>query len=113
MTQCSLSEKKCKPCEGGVAALTQNEAEKLLKTLKSWQLDTSASWIKKRFTFKNFYHTMNFVNAIAFIANQENHHPDLLLGYDYCEVRFQTHAISGLSENDFICAAKIDGLGAG
>ena len=110
MSQCNLSDKKCKPCEGGVAALTQNDAEILLKTLKNWNLDEKALWINKRFVFKDFYHTMSFVNAIAFIANQEGHHPDLLVGYHYCEVRFQTHAISGLSENDFICAAKIDQL---
>jgi 4a-hydroxytetrahydrobiopterin dehydratase len=60
--------------------------------------------------FKDFYHTMSFVNALAHIANVEDHHPDLELGYDYCNVTYSTHAISGLSENDFICAAKTDVL---
>ncbi|HAT8983211.1 TPA: 4a-hydroxytetrahydrobiopterin dehydratase, partial [Legionella pneumophila subsp. pneumophila] len=66
--------------------------------------------IKRAFSFKNFYETMAFVNAIAWIANIENHHPDLEVGYNYCRVHFMTHALNGLTHNDFICAAKIDKL---
>ena len=104
-----LSEKKCVPCEGGVAALTRAEAEKLQAKLSpDWKLDADAKLIRREFKFKDFYRTMSFVNAIAHIANIEDHHPDLEVGYGYCRVVFSTHAIKGLSENDFICAAKID-----
>ena len=106
-----LSEKKCVPCEGGIAPLTRPEAEKLLKKLQlHWQLTEDASALRREFRFENFYRTMSFVNALAHIANVEDHHPDLEAGYNYCRVRYSTHAIKGLSENDFICAAKIDRL---
>ena len=110
MTTCDLTDKKCKPCEGGVAPLSKDQAAKMLQQLKHWSLNVEGTWIHKRFEFKNFYHTMAFVNAVAYIANHEDHHPDMEVGYNYCVLRFQTHAISGLSENDFICAAKIDCL---
>ncbi|HYF97727.1 MAG TPA: 4a-hydroxytetrahydrobiopterin dehydratase [Coxiellaceae bacterium] len=107
---CDLNQKNCMPCEGGVPSLTKHEAEKLLTQLKDWQLAEDPLRLSKNFSFKNFYHTMAFVNAIAWMANQENHHPDLEVGYNYCRVNYHTHAINGLSENDFICAAKIDQL---
>jgi 4a-hydroxytetrahydrobiopterin dehydratase len=104
-----LSEKKCVPCEGGIAPLTRSEAEKLLKKLQlHWQLTDDTAALRREFRFENFYRTMSFVNALAHIANVEDHHPDLEAGYNYCRVRYSTHAIKGLSENDFICAAKID-----
>lgn len=106
-----LADKKCKACEGGVAALTRGESEAMLGQLAGgWTLTTDASAILRVFAFKDFYRTMSFVNALAHIANIEDHHPDLEVGYNYCRVRFTTHAIKGLSENDFICAAKIDRL---
>jgi 4a-hydroxytetrahydrobiopterin dehydratase len=105
----ALAERKCKACEGGVAPLTRSESEKLLAELASgWGLSADATSIGRAFAFKDFYRTMSFVNALAHIANIEDHHPDLEVGYNYCRVRFTTHAIKGLSENDFICAAKID-----
>ena len=110
MTACNLSDKKCVPCEGGIPPLTSAEINKLLVNLKSWSVNSDQKAISKSYAFKNFYHTMSFVNAIAWIANQENHHPDLKVGYNYCEVTYTTHAIKGLSENDFICAAKVDML---
>jgi len=104
-----LSERKCKPCEGGVEPLTRAEAERLLQELApGWKLDEAARSIHRELRFKDFYRTMSFVNAVAHIANIEDHHPDLEVGYGRCVVRFTTHAIKGLSENDFICAAKID-----
>jgi 4a-hydroxytetrahydrobiopterin dehydratase len=104
-----LAEKKCVPCEGGVQPLTRAECEKYLARLApAWQLNASATEIRKDFKFVDFYRTMSFVNALAHIANVEDHHPDLAVGYNYCHVRYATHAIKGLSENDFICAAKID-----
>jgi len=104
-----LSDRKCVPCEGGIAALTPAEAQKLRAKLSpDWALPDDAKQIRREFEFKDFYRTMSFVNAIAHIANIEDHHPDLEVGYGYCRVVFSTHAIQGLSENDFICAAKID-----
>jgi len=107
MTQ--LEQKKCKPCEGGVQPLTRGQAADLLRQLSTeWGLAEDARSIRREFKFKDFYRTMSFVNALAHIANLEDHHPDLEVGYGSCRVRFTTHAIQGLSENDFICAAKID-----
>lgn len=109
--QCSLENRNCVPCEGGVPALGRIEAEQMLSQLaEGWQLDANAKQISKDFVFKGFYRTMAFVNALAWIANNENHHPDFEVGYNHCLVRFTTHAIDGLSENDFICAAKVDAL---
>ena len=104
----NLKDKKCLPCEGDAKPLSKEEAMKLLTQLKDWHLDDNVTSISRDFTFKNFLRTMSFVNAVAWIANQESHHPDLAMGYSHCKVIFTTHAISGLSENDFICAAKID-----
>ncbi len=104
----NLSEKKCVPCEGGVAPYSLAEAEKLMAQIPGWILDENKSEISREFKFKDFYRTMAFVNAVAWIANKENHHPDLEVGYSRCVVRYSTHAIKGLSENDFICAAKIN-----
>ncbi len=104
-----LTDKRCKPCEGGVAPLTRAQAQALAKQLATeWRLADDARSIHREFKFKDFYRTMSFVNALAHIANIEDHHPDLEVGYSRCRVEFSTHAIKGLSENDFICAAKID-----
>ncbi|HBI22580.1 MAG TPA: 4a-hydroxytetrahydrobiopterin dehydratase [Legionella sp.] len=106
-----LSSKHCQSCEGIGAALTSEQVKHLMPQLSDgWQIERDSQAIKKRFSFKNFYETMAFVNAIAWIANIENHHPDLELGYNYCNVLFTTHALNGLSHNDFIIAAKVDHL---
>ena len=106
-----LSGKKCVPCERGVAPLSAADAAVLLGHLHSdWQIGKDAKSLQRSYQFKDFYRTMSFVNAVAHIANVEDHHPDLELGYNYCRVTFTTHAIGGLSENDFICAAKLDRL---
>lgn len=105
-----LTKKKCVPCEGGVTALKKSDAEELLLHLPKWHFNENHTGINRKFTFKNFYQTIAFVNAVAWIANKENHHPDMKVSYGYCSVQFTTHAIQGLSENDFICAAKIDQL---
>lgn len=105
----TLAERKCKPCEGGVPPLARPAAEQLLADLDSgWKLGADARSIRREFTFKDFHRTMSFVNAVAHVANIEDHHPDLEVGYNYCRILFTTHAVKGLSENDFICAAKID-----
>jgi 4a-hydroxytetrahydrobiopterin dehydratase len=111
MSDLALAQKKCKPCEGGVAPLTRDAAEQLLGSLAAgWKLAADHLSIRCELAFKDFYRTMSFVNAVAHVANIEDHHPDLEVGYNYCRIRFTTHAIKGLSENDFICAAKIDQL---
>ncbi len=109
-TVCDLTDRKCVPCEGGVPTLTRAEAEAMLPQVPGWELAADAKSIHRRFEFKGFYKTMSFVNAMAWIANAENHHPDFTTGYNYCEVTFTTHAIDGLSDNDFICAAKVNAL---
>jgi 4a-hydroxytetrahydrobiopterin dehydratase len=103
-----LRRKKCAPCEGGIAPLTERQIAPFLKGLQGWSLDNGM--IVKTYRFKNYYETMAFVNATAWISHREDHHPDLLVGYNQCKVSYVTHAIKGLSENDFICAAKIDSL---
>jgi 4a-hydroxytetrahydrobiopterin dehydratase len=109
-TVCDLTDKHCVPCEGGVDPIDRTEAEALLKELPDWVLSEDGKMISRRFEFKGFYRTVAFINAMAWIVNQENHHPDFSAGYNYCEVGFTTHAIDGLSENDFICAAKVSAL---
>jgi 4a-hydroxytetrahydrobiopterin dehydratase len=106
-----LTARKCVPCEGGVQPLSRAEALALMQQLKpEWKLAEDAKSIASEWKFRNFFHTMSFVNAVAHIANAEDQHPDVELGYGYCRIRYNTHAIDGLSENDFICAAKIDAL---
>lgn len=105
---CGLSAKTCKPCEGGIPPLRQDEIDPLLRELDGWE--QTGNEIAKMHLFKNYHETIAFVNAVAWISHREDHHPDLAVGYNQCRVRYSTHAIGGLSENDFICAAKIDGL---
>ena len=106
-----LADRRCVPCEGGVEPLDEAAARRALAALDpAWRLDADARHISRDYRFTNFFRVMSFVNALAHIANAEDHHPDLELGYDYCRVRYTTHAIRGLSENDFICAGKIDRL---
>ena len=108
-----LTQKHCKPCEGGTAPLSRSEAQALMRQLHAdWKLADDGRSIRREWKFKNFYHTMSFVNAAAHIANAEDHHPDLEVGYGYCRMKFNTHAIGGLPENDFICGAKADALPA-
>jgi 4a-hydroxytetrahydrobiopterin dehydratase len=104
----SLAGKKCTPCEGGVAPYDETQAKELLRQLKGWIIEDGR--LVKLYPFKNYYETMAFVNALAWISHREDHHPDLKVGYNQCRVEYSTHAIGGLSENDFICAAKADAL---
>ena len=103
-----LAKKKCRPCEGGVKPFTAQEARQLLKTLQGWAIDGGK--LAKTYSFRNYYETLAFVNALAWISHREDHHPDLGVHYNKCRVEYSTHAIGGLSENDFICAAKCDAL---
>ena len=103
-----LATRKCKPCEGGVPAYTAEQAREMLQDLKGWILEEGR--LAKVYPFANYHHTMAFVNALAWVSHREDHHPDLEVGYNKCRVVYWTHAVGGLSENDFICAAKCDAL---
>jgi len=103
-----LAKRKCAPCEGGTAPYSQQDATEMLASLKGWIIENNT--LVKLYPFTNYYQTMAFVNALAWISHREDHHPDLSVGYNKCRVEYSTHAIGGLSENDFICAAKCDAL---
>ena len=107
-SQCAIADRQCTPCEGGIAALDEATSKVHLSTLDGWRLAGPA--IEKAFRFKDHHALMAFVNAVAWISHREDHHPEITLGYADCRVRYWTHAIGGLSENDFICAAKVDRL---
>lgn len=104
-----LTEQKCVPCEGGVEPMTKVDAEAMLAFhLKDWVLSDDAKQISKKYAFKDFKEALLFVNAVGAIAEQEGHHPDIELGWGKVSITLTTHAIGGLSQNDFIVAAKID-----
>lgn len=103
-----LASRSCKACEGKLRALSDAEVQNYLGELKGWE--RRGNQILKTFQFKNYYETVAFVNATAWVSHREDHHPDLEVGYNKCAVRYSTHSVGGLSENDFICAAKIESL---
>ena len=104
----NLAAKQCKPCEGNMPPFSTVEIEEMLHQLDGWELLDGL--IGKTYKFKNYYEVMAFVNTVAWISHREDHHPDIALGYNKCRVEYITHSTGGLSENDFICAAKIDVL---
>ena len=106
-----LFDKKCKPCEGGVLPFDINEIHKYQKKVDGWDIVQNKDKIytlEKKFIFKNFLESQNFINEVGKISEIEGHHPDILFGWGYAKINITTHAIEGLSENDFILAAKID-----
>lgn len=104
-----LTKQKCMPCEGGVDPLNRVEAEVIIKQVPGWELSSDAKSISKKYQFKDFSEALAFVNKVGEIAEAEDHHPDIhLVRYKYVEINLTTNAISGLSQNDFIVAAKID-----
>jgi len=103
-----LSRKHCSPCSKETPPLGEKEIRVNLGKLNGWMYENAE--IYKDFSFKNYYETTAFVNAVAWIAHREDHHPDISFGYKQCRVRYKTHAIKGLSENDFISASKVDAL---
>jgi 4a-hydroxytetrahydrobiopterin dehydratase len=106
-----LARHRCKPCEGGVPPLTAEQAAELLKALDAgWSISEDGCSISRSFEFPAYSRTLGFANAVAWIAIAEGHHPVLTIEYGRCIVSYTTHAINGLSDNDFICAAKIDRL---
>lgn len=106
-----LTEKRCVPCEGGMPAFTPEQVKTYHAEAQGWQVIQNKR-IAKEFTFKNFKDAMEFINTVADIAESENHHPDICIFYNRVKLELSTHAINGLSENDFILAAKIDELPA-
>ncbi len=106
----NLLNKKCAPCEGGVNPLSSAEAEKYLAETPGWEIVSGGKKIKKEFKFKNFKEAMSFVDKAANIAENEGHHPDIHIFYSKVLIEFWTHSIGGLSENDFIAAAKINAI---
>ena len=105
-----LASRRSAPRKG--PALSRAAVAKLLKEVPKWKADSASQSIHRTFKFKDYYGTMAFVNAVAWIAHREDHHPDMTVGYNKVDVLFSTHSVGGLSENDFIGAAKIDALGA-
>ena len=105
-----LLKKKCLPCEGGVMPLSREQALEYMNEVQGWILDSEGKKISKEYKFKDFIGAINFVNNVAEIAESENHHPDIKINYNKVLLELWTHAIGGLSENDFIVAAKIDAM---
>jgi 4a-hydroxytetrahydrobiopterin dehydratase len=105
-----LGKKKCKPCEGGIPPLNNDEVSEYRKNIRDdWKVEGNKK-ISKEYSFVNFKHTMDFVNKVADLAEDEGHHPDMHVHFGKVEIELTTHAIGGLSENDFIMAYKIDNL---
>jgi len=105
-----LSDSKCVPCQGGVPPLTKQEAEKLLTQVPGWSLVDDGSAIQYRFSFPDFAKALAFANRVGQLAETEGHHPTLTVSWGSCAVRFRTGKIKGLHQNDFIMAAKVNGL---
>lgn len=106
-----LRDRNCTAYPSGTPPITPVRIGELLPELApQWHLDAERQVLTRDFEFDNFHATMAFVNAVAWIAHVEDHHPDLEVGYGHCRVTYSTHSVGGLSENDFICAAKIDAL---
>ena len=106
----SLLNQKCKPCSNSTPKLTIAEIEKQILSINKWQLNENKEMIFKKFKFKNFKKPLEFTNLVGILAEEEGHHPDISIGWGYCLIMIHTHAIMGLSLNDFILAAKIDQL---
>src|SRR5436190_10483711 len=113
-----LLKKRCSACESGTPPVAEERVRATLRELPGWELvgggggggGGGGKEIAKAYTFANYHETIAFVNAVAWVAHREDHHPDLEVGYNRCRVRYSTHSVGGLSENDFICAAKLEAL---
>jgi 4a-hydroxytetrahydrobiopterin dehydratase len=105
-----LAQAHCIARKGNEHRLTEARVRELLPDVPGWSVAENGHALSKTFAFTDYYRTIAFVNALAYMANREDHHPDLSVHYDRCVVRYSTHDVGGLSENDFICAAKADAL---
>ncbi|WP_430389683.1 4a-hydroxytetrahydrobiopterin dehydratase [Dyella sp. 20L07] len=110
MSLSPLASQHCKPLKGKEHLLDATKIAELLATLPGWQVSADGKAIVKDFKFPDFHRTLGFINAVGFMANQEDHHPDLEAGYGHCHVLWSTHDVGGLSMNDFICAARVEAL---
>ncbi|MFC3193436.1 4a-hydroxytetrahydrobiopterin dehydratase [Marinicella sediminis] len=107
----NFSEQHCDPCQSGLGLLTQDDLYEYMKVINAgWQISDDGLIISRNFGFKNFAKTMFFINALANLADQQGHHPDVCFGYNYARVSFTTHEAKGLTRNDFICAKAVDEL---
>lgn len=113
MVLAELAALHCEPRKGSEHALDATRVHALLAQLPGWDVASDGKSIAKTFRFQNFYETLGFVNAIGWMANREDHHPDLEVGYNRCVVHFSTHDVGGLSMNDFICAARVETIAQG
>ena len=107
-----LLKKNCAPCEGGILPFDVSEIHKYQKKVDGWDIvkNKKKFFLNKKFNFNNFLESQKFINNVGKISEEEGHHPDITFGWGYAEIKITTHAIEGLSENDFILAAKIDGI---
>lgn len=111
MSVCDLRDRSCQPCHGGVPPLDRAACADLMRDLHAdWQLDAAARTLTRRFEFKGFAKAVQLANLAAWHGDKQGHHPDVAFGWGYCAISYTTHEIGGLSENDFICAAKLDAL---
>lgn len=111
MTDIRLAHRHCRPLKGAAGHLASDAVKGLLSQLeREWRLGPHGDVLERTFRFASYPQTMGFVNAVAWMAERESHHPEFVVGYNACTVRYTTHDVGGLSENDFICAAKIDAL---
>ena len=110
MKASDLSIQHCQPVKGKENALSSADIADLLHRLPGWKLNDDDTGILKDFKFDDFRHTLGFINAVGFMANREDHHPDLTAGYGHCQLLWSTHDVGGLSLNDFICAARVEAM---
>ena len=110
MSYTDLANQHCVPRKGKEHALDRAQIDEMLATLPGWRLANEGKAIVKDFKFSDFHRTLGFINAVGFMANREDHHPDLEAGYGHCQVLWSTHDVGGLSLNDFICAARVEAL---
>lgn len=108
LTISDLMKKHCAACKPGTPPVAEAQVRAVLRQLPGWEMVEKE--LAKTYKFKNYYETIAFVNALAWISHEEDHHPDLEVGYNKCRVRYSTHSIGGISENDLICAAKVEAL---
>lgn len=110
MSVCDLATKDCEPCKGGVPPIPADEARQMASELEGWEISAESSTIHRRFEFKGFAKAVEMANLAAWLGNKQGHHPDISFGWGYCEVLFTTHEAGGLTQNDFICAARLNAL---
>lgn len=110
MTPASLASQHCQPRKGAGQALHRAALDEQLASLPGWTVTDDGKALVKDFRFDNFHQTLGFINAVGFMANQEDHHPDIEAGYGHCQILWSTHDVGGLSWNDLICAARVEAL---